>query len=46
VEVYKLKAKYWGMEVSEAPRLKALEAENAKIKHLLVDTQTADSNNE
>lgn len=35
---YKIKAKYGGMEVSEAKRLKALEVENAKLKRLLVDT--------
>ncbi len=35
---YKLKAKYGGMEVSEAARLKALENENAKLKRLLADT--------
>ena len=35
---YKLKAKYGGMEVSEAGRLKALEDENAKLKRLLADT--------
>lgn len=35
---YKLKAKYGGMEVSEAARLKALEDENAKLKRLLADT--------
>jgi len=29
---YKLKAKYGGMEVSEAARLKSLEDENAKLK--------------
>ena len=34
---YKLKAKYGGMEVSEAPRLKALEDENAKLKRLLAE---------
>ena len=34
---YKLKAKYGGMEVSEAARLKALEDENAKLKRLLAD---------
>jgi putative transposase len=32
---YKWKAKYGGMEVSEARRLKALEDENAKLKRLL-----------
>ena len=35
---YKLKAKYGGMEVSEAARPKALEDENAKLKRLLADT--------
>lgn len=34
---YKLKARYGGMEVSEAARLKALEDENAKLKRLLAD---------
>jgi putative transposase len=32
---YAWKAKYGGMDVSEARRLKALEAENAKLKRLL-----------
>ncbi len=36
--VYKLKAKYGGMEVSKAARLKALEEETAKLKRLLTDT--------
>jgi len=31
------KAKYGGMEVSEAKRLKALEEENAKLKKLLAE---------
>ena len=35
---YKLKAKYGGMEVSEAARLKALEDENAKLKRMLADS--------
>ena len=34
---YKWKAKYGGMEVSEAKRLKALEEENAKLKKLLAE---------
>jgi putative transposase len=34
---YKWKAKYGGMEVSEAKRLKALEDENAKLKKLLAE---------
>ena len=35
---YKLKSKYGGMDLSDAKRLKALEDENAKLKHLLADT--------
>ena len=35
---YKLKAKYGGLELSEAKRLKQLEDENAKLKRLLADT--------
>src|SRR5215207_1010128 len=34
---YAWKAKYGGMEVSEARRLKGLEDENAKLKKLLAD---------
>ena len=34
---YRWKAKYGGMEVSEARRLKLLEDENAKLKRLLAD---------
>ena len=34
---YKWKARYGGMEVSEAKRLKALEDENAKLKRLLAE---------
>ena len=34
---YKWKAKYGGLDVSEAQRLKALEDENAKLKRLLAD---------
>jgi putative transposase len=34
---YAWKAKYGGMDVSEAKRLKALEAENAKLKRLYAD---------
>ena len=34
---YKWKAKFGGMDVSEARRLKALEDENAKLKKLLVE---------
>jgi putative transposase len=36
--IYKWKAKYGGMDVSEARRLKALEEENAKLKKLLADS--------
>ena len=36
--IYNWKAKYGGLEVSEAKRLKALEDENAKLKRLLADT--------
>lgn len=35
--IYKRKAKYGGLEVSEARRLRALEDENAKLKRLLAD---------
>jgi putative transposase len=34
---YKLKAKYGGMDLSDAKRLKQLEDENAKLKRLLAD---------
>ena len=34
---YKWKAKYGGLEVSEARRLKVLEDENAKLKKLLAE---------
>ena len=34
---YKWKAKYEGLDVSEARRLKALEDENAKLKRMLAD---------
>ena len=36
--IYKWKAKYGGMDVSQARRLKALEDENAKLKKLLADS--------
>jgi putative transposase len=35
---YKWKAKYGGLGVSDAKRLKALEDENAKLKKLLAET--------
>jgi putative transposase len=34
---YNWKAKYGGLEVSEAKRLKAVESENARLKKLLAD---------
>ena len=34
---YNWKAKFGGMEVSEAKRLRSLEEENAKLKRLLAD---------
>ncbi|MEE4208321.1 MAG: transposase, partial [Parvularcula sp.] len=34
---YKLKAKFGGLELSDARRLKALEDENAKLKKLLAE---------
>lgn len=34
---YKWKAKYGGLEISEARRLKVLEDENARLKRLLAD---------
>jgi len=36
---YNWKAKYGGMTVSEARRLKELEAENAKLKKLLAESE-------
>jgi len=41
--IYKWKAKYGGMDVSEAKRLKLLEDENAKLKKLLADTMLDNS---
>jgi putative transposase len=35
--IYKWKARFGGMEVSEAKRLRALEDENAKLKRMLAD---------
>ena len=35
--IYKWKAKFCGMDVSEAKRLRSLEDENAKLKRLLAD---------
>jgi putative transposase len=36
--IYNWNAKYGGLEVSEAKRLRSLEEENAKLKRLLADT--------
>ena len=36
--IYNWKAKYGGLEVSEARQLRELESENAKLKRLLADT--------
>lgn len=35
--LYKWKAKYGGLEVSDARKLRSLEAENAKLKKLVAD---------
>ena len=35
---YNWRAKYGGMEINEAKRLRELEAENAKLKKLLAET--------
>jgi putative transposase len=35
--IYKWKAKFGGMDISEARRLRALEDENAKLKRMLAD---------
>jgi putative transposase len=35
--IYKWKAKYGGIDVSEAKRLKSLEDENTRLKRLLAD---------
>jgi putative transposase len=34
---YRWKAKYGGMDVSEARRLRALEEENRRLKHMVAD---------
>ena len=41
--VYKWKAKYGGMDVSEAKRLKGLEDKNARLKRLLADAMLDNS---
>ena len=40
---YNLKARYGGMDVSDAQKLRALEDENAKLKRLLADTMLDNS---
>jgi putative transposase len=37
---YKWKAKFGGLEVSDAERLKSLEDENGKLKKLLAEAMT------
>ncbi len=37
--LYRWKAKFGGMEVSEAKRLRELESENAKLKRLLAEAE-------
>lgn len=41
--LYRWKAKYGGMDVSEARRLRELEGENAKLKRLLADAMLDNS---
>ena len=41
--IYNWKAKYGGLEVSDAKRLRALEDENAKLKKLLADAMLDNS---
>ena len=41
--IYKWKAKYGGMDVSEAKRLKSLEDENIKLEKLLADAMLDNS---
>lgn len=40
---YKYKAKFGGLDVSDAKRLKALEDENAKLKKLLAEQMLANA---
>ena len=40
---YKFKAKYGGMDVSDAVKLRTLEDENAKLKRLLADAMLENS---
>jgi putative transposase len=41
VSFYRWRAKYGGLEIAEAKRLKTLEQENARLKKLLADTLLA-----
>ena len=41
--LYKWKARYGGMDVSEAKKLRALEDENSKLKRLLADAMLDNS---
>lgn len=41
--IYKWKAKFGGMEVSESKRLKTLDDENARLKRLLADAMLDNS---
>ncbi len=41
--LYNWKAKFWGMDVSDAKRLRALEDENSKLKRLLADAMLDNS---
>jgi putative transposase len=36
--IYRWKAKFWGMDVSDAKRLREPEQENGKLKRLLADS--------
>lgn len=37
--IYRWKSKFGGVEVSDAKRLRELEAENRKLKHLLAEAE-------
>ena len=37
--IYRWKSKFGGMEISEAKRLRELEDENRKLKHLLAEAE-------
>ena len=42
--IYRWKSKFGGMEVSEAKRLRELEEENRKLKHLLAEAELDNGN--